>query len=181
MNEKIEKFIKEFEVQQANKLEAENKKHRETVLIAAGMCDRKKNWESTKTSESYPYFDKADNRPYRLEAWEVTDAEYDEVVKHLPEDMVNNPEKYLPTTQKGSANTKAEDMVNVASFIMLGVGILGFIIFFILAGAPQRSYHDWFEDFSWASVAYGIALLVVGFVNFALMQVFRNISLKLDK
>lgn len=180
MDERVQKFIKEFDEKQAEKLAQMNQKKRETVLIAAGMCDKKKNKEATKISESFPYLDKADGHPYRLEAWEITDEEYNEVVKHLPEEMLNNPEQFLPEN-KSIPNNKAENMLNVASYILLVAGILGFVLCFILAGEPQDIWDDWFEEFNWTTFIYGIVVGIVGFTQYALMQVLRNISLKLDK
>jgi len=170
MNKYIEDYIKQrkLEIAEEERLAKESEKENVLSKLHIGAKEYYKDFPN-EPADNFPFYDSALQQHYRYNLGDVTDDEYAELLK------------YVPLAKKGKTNNKAEDLLNIASSVILYAGVIGFIAFFILSWAPQESYHDWFRDFSWSSFVYGIASLIIGFVNSALMQVIRNISLKLDK
>ena len=170
MNKYIEEYIKQRknEIAEDERLTKEAEKAEVLSKLHVGVKEYYKDFPN-EPADNFPFYDSAQQQHYRYNIGDVTDEEYAELLK------------YVPPAQKSKTNNKAENLLDIASSVVLYSGVIGFIVFFILSWAPQESYHDWFRDFSWRSFAYGIVLFILGFVNSALMQVIRNISLKLDK
>lgn len=74
-----------------------------------------------------------------------------------------------------------ENLLNTLSYILLVIGGISFIVFFILAGIPQGLLDDWFEKFNWVTFSIGLGTALTQTVFFAILQVLRNISIKLNK
>lgn len=72
-----------------------------------------------------------------------------------------------------------ESFIDVISYILLAIGGLSLIVFTILA--TRNEWGELFDDFNWAMFAIGIGIALTQTVFFAILQVLRNISIKLNK
>lgn len=72
-----------------------------------------------------------------------------------------------------------ESFIDVISYILLAIGGLSLIVFTILA--TRNEWGEFFDDFNWAMFAIGIGIALTQTVFFAILQVLRNISIKLNK
>lgn len=72
-----------------------------------------------------------------------------------------------------------ESFIDVISYILLAIGGLSLIVFTILA--TRNEWDELFDDFNWAMFAIGIGIALTQTVFFAILQVLRNISIKLNK
>ncbi len=72
-----------------------------------------------------------------------------------------------------------ESFIDVISYILLAIGGLSLIVLTILA--TRNEWGELFDDFNWAMFAIGIGIALTQTVFFAILQVLRNISIKLNK
>lgn len=72
-----------------------------------------------------------------------------------------------------------ESFIDVISYILLAIGGLSLIVFTILA--TRNEWGELFDDFNWAMFAIGIGIALTQTVFFAILQVLRNISIKINK
>lgn len=72
-----------------------------------------------------------------------------------------------------------ERLLDVLSYILLVIGGLSFVVFSLLA--TMDSWGDLFEDFDWIIFSMGVGVALTQTVFFAILQVLRNISIKLNK
>lgn len=89
--------------------------------------------------------------------------------------------KTLKIEKPVEAHPYVENLLNTLSYILLVIGGIAFIVFFIFAGAPQSYLDDWFEDFNWVTFSIGLGTALTQIIFFAILQVLRNISIKLNK
>lgn len=88
----------------------------------------------------------------------------------------HNSTKTLKKEESVEVHSYVESMLDTLSYFLLVIGGLSFVVFFILAAS--QGYHD---DFNWVLFSIGLGTALTQTVFFAILQVLRNISIKLNK
>ena len=140
MNAKVEEFIKKME----EELKAKELKLREEHLISLGLLDENKttkgrvyldNWDGTKDCK----FDNEKNKYYKEDyipaPLEVTDEEYQEILKYAPIT------KKETNDVKNSGGTAWANAIKVIANILLAINIIGgFILSIVLSSGQCPKY-----------------------------------------
>lgn len=96
----------------------------------------------------------------------LTTGYYEKSFEH---DSTNTPKIEKPV----EVHSYVERLLDVLSYILLVIGGVSLIVFFLLAAID--------DDFNWILFATGIGVALTQTVFFAILQVLRNISIKLNK
>lgn len=149
MNAKVEDFIKKMkEEQKAKKL-----KQREEHLISLGLLDENKtikdrvyldNWDATKDCKL-----DSDKNKYYIESYvpaplEVTDEEYQEILKYAP---ITKEEEEETNDDKSSGGTTWANAIKVIANILLAINIIGGFILSIILSSDYTT-----DDFAWIPI-----------------------------
>ena len=161
MNPKLQAYLEKAKDEQ-RKQELEK---RNAFLISLGLIDEEKStvkWSKTfrdsEDDSQYPYYDEEKGMYYRgtQEAIEVSDEEYEELLRVVPQDTI---EKLQPARS-------AESLLGVLNTLYLLAGLVIATILLIMGlGSGQLM-----------TIVFGIALLVSILVIWATCRVFLNIS-----
>ena len=134
MNPKVQEFIE--------KMKDEEQKRREEHLVSLGLLDEEKSFIGKKYFDKWDgtsncHFDRKENKYYKemkIEvALDVTEEEYQEILKYSPQTKRKEPE-----TQ--SIETPYSDAINIVANILLFGNIIGGLILFF---ALSDSYMSW--------------------------------------
>lgn len=191
MDERVKQYIEERKRQMAEQasLEKETKdayelERKEKILIKAGLCDREYMSKSHPNWEDYPYFDNLVGERYRLKLWDVSDEEYSELLKYIPEEEKHSIkiEGVDPNETKSedlAINPNAEKILDWISKIVLWGGIVVFVIYFILSFREEGGYYRSKTVFDWTLFLTSCTSLFIAVSMYAVMQVLRNISINI--
>ena len=128
MNPKVEEFI--------CKMKEEQEKQKKEHLISLGLIDETKSietieyydvWDGTKECEWVPNEQKYRKKVYKYEALDVTDEEYQEILKYAPisETQILNNKKQVSQTKWANVLYKLGLILSIIIFIG------GFVVSFI--------------------------------------------------
>lgn len=167
MNEQIEKWIENRKSEQRKEFEQKRDEH----LVNIGLTD-----ESKTIRKYYDYFiegmqyDEDKGRYYKDSNGpiDVSDEEYAEICKYAPF-------KEFKQVQMKGLNNGVEGFLNIMAYITLSVGVIAFIVLLASSIDTIRYY----TEFSFLTFGYGVCVLISSLVVFAVLRVFRNISLTL--
>ena len=149
MNAKVQEFIDKM----IEKQKGEELKQREKHLISLGLIDENKN--TYLTSKVYPneegwHFDFKEQVYYKgtKSAIEVTDEEYQEILKYAP-----IKEKIVTAEE---AKTTWANAINVIANILLVLNIIGGIILFIILSSDYST-----DDFAWIPIVSALTYCIL--------------------
>lgn len=191
MDDRVKQYIEERKRQMAEQasLEKEAKdaydlERREKLLIKAGLCDREYMSNNYANWEDYPYFDNLVGERYRLKLWDVSDEDYAELLKYIPEEykqsiIIEGVKQDEAKSGCLSTNPKAEKILDLISEIVLWGGIIVFVIYFILSFREEGGYYRSKTVFDWTLFLTGCTSLFIAVSMYAVMQVLRNISINI--
>ena len=157
---------------------AERKKFeekRDSILISLGLVDPDKTKREYSDLDyytyAYPEWDPEKRKHYRIvhEPVEVTDEEFEEIMKYAPKvskKEVSNDIKYTP--QCVEVENGAEKFLAVVNNIALAIGIIAavFLLFIALNSNKIAGYF----------VLSALGVLLVSFVSWAVVKVVLNVS-----
>ena len=136
--------------------------------------------------EDYPLFDNITGSRFKLKIFDIPDEDYQEMLKYIPEEEQNDikteSENPYKKDSESNINSSAEKTLDTISYIVLILGILAFIVYFVLSFQKvPTGYYSHETEFNWSIFAEGCGTLLSGLALYAIMQVLKNISLKLNK
>lgn len=108
MNKYIEDYIKQrkLEIAEEERLAKESEKEDVLSKLHIGAKEYYKDFPN-EPADNFPFYDSALQQHYRYNLGDVTDDEYAELLK------------YVPLAKKGKTNNNAEDLLNIASSVIL--------------------------------------------------------------
>lgn len=193
----MEDIVKQFIEEQKRKLEesadlekqaidAYEEEKKRNILIKAGMYEKEFMPKGYENWEDYPFFDNITGSRYKLNIYDIPDEDYQEMLKYIPEDEQNEikteSENPYKKDSESEINSSAEKTLNTISYVVLVLGILSFIVYLVLSFEKvPTGYYSSKTAFSWITFAEGCGTLLSSLALYAIMQVLKNISLKLNK
>ena len=127
MNPKVEEFI--------NKMKEEQEKQKKEHLISLGLIDESKSveiieyydaWHGTPGCEYLPKEQKFRKKVQKYEALDITDEEYEEILKYAPiEDRMDKKK----TKSEAKSEGKWSNAIGVAATFILFIIIIGSLFF----------------------------------------------------
>lgn len=189
MDERVKKYIEEQKrlMEEQSSLEKEAKdayelEKKKKILIKAGLCDKVYMPSISADWGEYPHVDNHIGKRYKLEPWDVSDEDYTELLKYIPEENKQSikKESIEPDGNKNddlAINPHAEKILDGVSTIVLVGGIVVFIVYFILSFREEGGYYRSKTVFDWTLFLTGCTSLLIAVSMYAIMQVLRNISI----
>ena len=171
MDAKVKEYLDAAKAAERKKFEEK----RDSILISLGLVDPDKTKREYSDLDyytyAYPEWDPEKRKHYRIvhEPVEVTDEEFEEIMKYAPKvskKEVLNDIKYTP--QCVEVENGAEKFLAVVNNIALAIGIIAavFLLFIALDSNKIAGYF----------VLSALGVLLVSFVSWAVVKVVLNVS-----